>query len=93
MTYKESPEGQTHYLNDGCGEPAHNYELKLCKKCGQMTNHLLDICQKHKPKTPTYNTIIKEEKKVRKPWHRTQRHLDKCMPEEIKVNGVMYKKI
>ena len=22
--FKESPEGQTHHTNDGCGEPAHN---------------------------------------------------------------------
>ena len=22
--FKDLPEGQTHYMNDGCGEPAHN---------------------------------------------------------------------
>ena len=26
--FKETKEGQTHSFNDGCGEPAHNMQLK-----------------------------------------------------------------
>lgn len=40
MSFKESPQGQTHSQNDGCGEPAHNpmtTEPKegKCKCCGR----------------------------------------------------------
>lgn len=31
MPFKESPEGQTHYQNDGCGEPAHNDGMENTK--------------------------------------------------------------
>lgn len=28
MPFKDTPDGSTHYVNDGCGEPAHNEEPK-----------------------------------------------------------------
>lgn len=28
MPFKDTPDGSTHYVNDGCGEPAHNEEEK-----------------------------------------------------------------
>ena len=28
--FKETPDGQTHSYNDGCGEPAHNYHQTPC---------------------------------------------------------------
>lgn len=34
MPFQDTPEGQTHYENDGCGEPAHNRPVEMiCKKC------------------------------------------------------------
>ena len=37
--FKDLPEGQTHYYNDGCGEPAHNqptqtWQEEYCKEFG-----------------------------------------------------------
>lgn len=34
MPFKDTPDGQTHYQNDGCGEPAHNDITKDTKKEG-----------------------------------------------------------
>ena len=38
--FKDSPEGQTHSWNDGCGEPAHN----------SMTNNEMCVCGHKKEK-------------------------------------------
>jgi hypothetical protein len=46
MPFTDSSKGQTHSLNDGCGMPEHNYDLKFCEDCQQMTNHLQTQCRK-----------------------------------------------
>src|SRR3990167_10729324 len=36
MPFKDSPEGQTHYENDGCGMPEHNVQKETCNECGNV---------------------------------------------------------
>ena len=40
--FKDSSEGQTHYENDGCGEPAHN-SMPANKKLEEMKNRLTEV--------------------------------------------------
>jgi len=37
---KDTPEGQTHSFNDGCGDPAHNFIEDFDKKIGMMRQWL-----------------------------------------------------
>ena len=58
MPFKDLPEGQTHYENDGCGEPAHNSPMpqnisnwkvrkKKCSQCG-VTKPAKDFYKRRK---------------------------------------------
>lgn len=45
---KDSPEGTTHYENDGCGEPAHNKMINQVSKCCQMPPKTIQTFSKKK---------------------------------------------
>lgn len=36
MPFKDTKEGQTHYENDGCGEPEHNKPMETKSKCCEL---------------------------------------------------------
>lgn len=44
-------------FNHSIPTPTDEFELKPCDNCYQLTNHIGDVCQKCKPKTPTDEQI------------------------------------
>jgi hypothetical protein len=51
--FKDTPEGKTHYENDGCGEPAHNKTTTHC--CHDESNACID-CLDDSTWTASYTT-------------------------------------
>ena len=54
--------------------PTPEYELQLCEKCHQMTNHIADVCQKCKTPTPEISEegILTEFEKKNNPFYPNQ---------------------
>ena len=42
--FKDLPEGQTHSYNDGCGDPAHNMNIKGCPHLSCLVYHKDGVC-------------------------------------------------
>jgi hypothetical protein len=66
--FKENKEGQTHYFNDGCGEPEHN-GFTHCNDCLAWFkgNHACDGLMKalvnHKKSTPPHTSTVEDWEK------------------------------
>ena len=65
MPFKDTKEGQTHYQNDGCGEPAHNNFIdsrteKERKEDSKIISETTTSLNKNMKKEKKYNALCSE---------------------------------